>query len=103
MIRLVFFLLLTAHASSGNAQNEAPISGDYVCAYGCRLTDVNPSVAIDGGAADCMNELGGIFHGAVLSETSISCFNKVGVLMDDGVTLRWSDGVVWKRHLGIAN
>jgi hypothetical protein len=50
-----------------------------------------------------MNEFGGLFRGRVLSATSVSCFNKVGVLASDGVTLNWSDGVVWKRHLGSAN
>jgi hypothetical protein len=100
MIRFAFFLLLSAYAGPSLAQNAPPMSGDYVCSYGCRLTDANPSVAIEGDRADCMNELGGIFRGRVLSETSISCFNKTGVLARDGVTLQWSDGVVWKRHLG---
>ena len=56
-------------------------------------------MAIDGAAAICMNEFGGLYRGRVLSEKSISCFNKTGVLAADGVTLRWSDGVVWKRRL----
>jgi hypothetical protein len=102
MIRFVFLVLFTKSLASALAQNEPPLSGDYVCAYGCRLTDANPSIAIDGDTADCINGLGGIFHGRVLSKTSISCFNKTGVLSNDGVTLRWSDGVIWKRHLGPA-
>ncbi len=100
MIRFAILVLFTKSLASALAQSEPPISGDYVCAYGCRLTDANPSVAIHGDAADCINELGGIFHGRVISKTSISCFNKIGVLGNDGVTLRWSDGVIWKRHLG---
>jgi hypothetical protein len=88
-----------AASVSGAAQTASPLPGDFVCTYGCRLTDANPSVAIDGVAALCMNEFGGLFRGRVLSETSISCFNKTGVLASDGVTLNWSDGVVWKRHL----
>ena len=97
MFRFAFILAFSACALAARAQD---LSGDYVCAYGCRLTDANPSVAIDGDKADCMNELGGIFHGRVLSKTSLACFNKTGVLAGDGVTLQWSDGVVWKRHLG---
>jgi hypothetical protein len=99
MVRLEVFVIFLACAPLARARD---LSGDYVCSYGCRLTDANPSVAIDGETADCTNELGGIFHGRRLTETSIACFNKTGVLAEDGVTLRWSDGVVWKRHLGPA-
>jgi hypothetical protein len=97
MIRIAAFLALIAGVSLASAQT---LSGDYVCTYGCRLTDANPSIAVDGSVAICVNEFGGLFRGRVLSETSVSCFNKVGVLASDGVTLNWSDGVVWKRHLG---
>jgi hypothetical protein len=103
MIRIAAFSALIASVSLASAQTRPSFSGDYVCTYGCRLTDANPSVAIDGDAAICTNEFGGLFRGRVLSETSIACFNKVGVLASDGVTLNWSDGVVWKRHLGSAD
>jgi hypothetical protein len=103
MIRIAAFLALIADASLASAQTAPSLAGDYVCSYGCRLTDANPSVAVDGAAATCMNEFGGLFRGRVLSATSVSCFNKVGVLASDGVTLNWSDGVIWKRHLGSAN
>ena len=99
MIRIATVLALIANLPPALAQSSASLSGDYVCTYGCRLTDANPNVAIDGAVAVCMNEFGGIYRGRVLSETSISCFNKTGVLAADGVTLQWSDGVVWKRHL----
>jgi len=100
LIRFAAFLALAASLAPASAQSPPSLSGDYVCVYGCRLTDANPSVAIDGAAANCMNEFGGLFRGRVLGDTSISCFNKTGVLAPDGVTLNWSDGVVWKRHLG---
>jgi hypothetical protein len=80
------------------AQGGASFSGDYVCAYGCRLTDASPSVEIDGDAAICMNELGGVYRGRLLTENSIACFNKVGTLSSDGTTIHWDDGVVWKRR-----
>jgi hypothetical protein len=99
----LLFLSLAASSTAASAQTSPSLSGDYVCIYGCRLTDANPSVAVDGGAAICMNEFGGLFRGRVLSETSISCFNKVGVLASDGITLNWSDGVIWQRHLGPAD
>ena len=100
MIRLAVIVALALPAISASAQTHPSLSGDYVCVYGCRLTDANPSVAIDGADANCMNEFGGLFRGRVLTATSIACFNKTGVLAPDGVTLNWSDGVVWKRHLG---
>ncbi len=99
MIRIANVLALIANLTPASAQSPASLSGDYVCTYGCRLTDANPSVAIDGAAANCINEFGGLYRGRVLSEKSISCFNKTGVLAADGVSLRWSDGVVWKRRL----
>ena len=102
MIAFVVILWLVADASPASAQGLTFPSGDYECVYGCRLTDASPSVAIEGAVANCMNELGGIYRGRVLSRTSIACFNKVGVLASDGVTLRWSDGVIWRRHLGLA-
>ena len=103
MHRFAALLALLGGLSSATAQTPPSLAGDYVCAYGCRFTDANPSVAIDGAVASCMNEFGGLYRGRVLSATSIACFNKVGVLASDGVTLNWSDGVVWKRHLGSAD
>lgn len=91
-------LLLLAYAPPALAQASGAMAGDYVCQYGCRLTDAAPSVAIDGETAICTNELGGIFRGRVLSDVSIACFNKVGALSRDGTTIHWSDGVIWKRH-----
>jgi len=91
-------LWLVLHVSPAIAEGIRSISGDYVCAYGCRPTDAPPSVEIDGNTAICMNELGGVYRGRVLSDNSIACFNKVGTLSADGQTLRWDDGVVWKRR-----
>ncbi len=94
------FALGLSLAGAAHAQTPSPLTGDYVCVYGCRLTDANPSVAIHDGRADCVNEFGGLFVGRPLGETSLACFNKTGALDADGETLRWSDGVIWKRHLG---
>jgi hypothetical protein len=77
---------------------DRSIEGTYVCESGCRVTDAYPSIAIDGDKAICMNEFGGVFDGRVVSRTSVSCFNKLGALSDDGQTIRWGDGgVVWRR------
>ena len=97
---LVVAMSLIAQASRAMADREGSIAGDYVCQYGCRVTDANPSVEINGSAARCMSELGGIYQGKVLSSRSISCFNKVGTLSEDGKTLLWDNGVVWKRVSG---
>jgi hypothetical protein len=34
-----------------------------------------------------------------LAQSPASLSGDYGVLAADGVSLRWSDGVVWKRHL----
>ena len=65
------------------AQSGSLLSGDYVCAYGCRLTDAPPSIAIDGDKATCTNEYGGLFHGRLLADDVLSCFNKTGRLSGD--------------------
>lgn len=78
------------------AQGQGGFAGDYLCAYGCRLTDAPPSIKIDGDVATCWNEFGGVYEGRLASNDTIWCFNKFGRLSADGV-IHWDDGVVWKR------
>jgi hypothetical protein len=82
----------------GQAAAAAPLDGEYVCAYGCRASDANPTLAVHGYEVDCMNEFGGVFKGKRLSHTSVACFRQTGVLGRDGITLKWTNGVIWKRH-----
>jgi hypothetical protein len=76
----------------------ATTSGEYVCVHGCRLTDANPTLQIEGDVARCTNEIGGLFVGRALGDGSVACFNKIGKFAPDGVTLNWSDGVIWRRR-----
>jgi hypothetical protein len=92
-----FALTVALAAAPALARGSSSLTGDYVCVYGCRLTDANPSIEIQGDAAACVNEFGGLYLGKLLSETTIACFRKTGTLDFDGVTLTWSDGVIWKR------
>ena len=80
------------------AAAASPLDGEYVCAYGCRASDANPTLAVHGDAVDCMNEFGGVFRGKLLSRTSLACLRQTGVLGNDGITLKWTNGVIWKRH-----
>jgi hypothetical protein len=91
---------LIAPVSPAIAEDAGSIAGVYVCQYGCRVTDAYPSVEINGNDAACMNELGGIYHGRLLTSRSISCFKTVGALSADGKTIVWDNGVVWKRVPG---
>lgn len=107
--RLIFGLLrfglaigLTASLASA-AETSSRLTGDWVCAYGCRLTDANPSIVVKGDEADCTNEYGGLFQGRVLGPDAVACFRKTGQLSPDGLTLTWSDGVIWTRHGPAAN
>jgi hypothetical protein len=86
-------LSLSRAAAAGS-----PLDGEYVCAYGCRMTDANPTLAVQGEEVDCMNEFGGLFRGRLLSQTAVACFRQTGVLQRDGATLKWSNGVIWRRH-----
>lgn len=92
------FALNVNLAPPAAAQSISRLTGDYVCAYGCRSTDVNPDIEVKGGEADCMNEYGGLFQGETVGPDVVNCFNKTGRLSSDGLTITWSDGVIWKRH-----
>ena len=63
MILRALVLLPLVAASPAAADCAASPAGDYVCAYGCRPTDANPRIEVDGGEARCWNELGGLFVG----------------------------------------
>ena len=80
------------------SQPLSRLTGDYVCAYGCRLTDANPSIGVKGSEVDCVNEYGGLFQGKLIGPNGVACFHKTGRVSADGVTIIWSDGVIWKRH-----
>jgi hypothetical protein len=94
---LVAALAAVTSLAGAETLGAGAIAGVYHCDYGCRLTDVDPTIEIDGESADCMNELGGLFRGRMLSDRTIACFNKRGALSADGTILRWDDGVVWRR------
>jgi hypothetical protein len=87
-----------ALVSPAASQSLSRLTGDYVCAYGCRLTDANPSIRVKDGEVDCVNEYGGLFQGKLIGPNGVACFHKTGRLSADGVTIIWSDGVIWKRH-----
>lgn len=98
--RLIAALATAAVASAWPALAEdggASFSGDYVCNYGCRLTDAAPRIEVNGADATCWNEFGGVFHGRLLSGNLLFCFNKLGALSEDGTTIRWDGGVIWRR------
>jgi hypothetical protein len=97
-IRWLNFALGLGVALPTESQSLWRLTGDYVCTYGCRLTDANPSIGIKGGEVDCVNEYGGLFQGEPIGADGVACFCKTGRLSADGVTITWSDGVIWKRH-----
>ena len=92
---MVHFALFAA-AARASAQG-ATASSQYECTYGCRLTDAAPTLTIEGDAAICTNELGGVFYGRLVNAKTIFCFNKLGVISPDGKTIRWDGGVVWTK------
>ncbi len=90
--------LIVALVQPVSAQPVSRLTGDYVCTYGCRITDANPSIEIKDDVAKCVNEYGGLFQGRPLGVDAVACFHKTGRLTADGLTIIWSDGVIWKRH-----
>jgi hypothetical protein len=69
------------------SQSLSRLTGDYVCAYGCRLTDANPSSKVKGSEAERVNEYGGLFHGKPLDADGVACFRETGRLSADGPTI----------------
>jgi hypothetical protein len=88
--------LLFLAAPPGFAQ-PALTAADYICALGCRQTDANPRLEIEGTVARCWNEIGGLYVGEYHPPYSISCFHKSGRILGDGARIEWSDGVLWRR------
>jgi hypothetical protein len=93
----IAFVLLIGEVSSAMAQGAPSMSGEYECAYGCRVTDAAPTLAIDGDVAICTDELGGLFRGKQQPDGAIVCFNKIGRPQGDGKTIVWDGGVVWRK------
>jgi hypothetical protein len=54
------------------------LTGDYVCAYGCRVTDANPSIVVKGGEVDCVNEYGELFQESPLAPTAWPASARLG-------------------------
>ena len=90
---VTFAIGTTAHAAG-----PPPIAGDYQCVSDCRPSDAPPNIEVDGSVARCRSELGGLYTGRLLTERSVACFGKTGMLSDDGTMLLWSNGGVWKRR-----
>jgi hypothetical protein len=85
-------------AAPPTAAETAPPAADYVCVYGCRPTDANPRLEIEGNVARCWNEIGGLYVGEFHPPDIVACFRKTGRILDGGARIEWSDGVRWRRH-----
>ena len=96
--RLFAIGLVIAAVQAAHATDATTLAGDYVCKSDCHLSDAPPSIEIDGTAARCHSDLGGVSYGQMLSATSVACFNMVGTLSQDGRTILWSNGGVWERR-----
>jgi hypothetical protein len=70
---------------------------DFVCSYGCRQTDANPRLEIEGTVARCWNEIGGLYVGEFRLPDTVACFHKTGRIFGGGEGIDWSDGVQWRR------
>jgi hypothetical protein len=46
--------LSVACVSPVASQSPSRLTGDYVCTFGCRLTDANRCIIVNGGEAECV-------------------------------------------------
>ena len=83
---LIIAIAMAAQLSPAKAQSGASMSGVYDCVYGCRVTEAAPSVQIEGNAAVCANELGGIYQGRLLSRNSLWPIIVVRMLLNSWAT-----------------
>lgn len=97
MTRLRLSALLAFSSFPALAESAFP-NADYLCVYGCRQTDANPRLEIDGTVARCWNEFGGLYVGEFRPPDQVACFRKVGRLINGGARIEWTDGVIWRRR-----
>jgi hypothetical protein len=97
-LRNLFLASAVFFAAFPSFAQLAPPNADYVCTFGCRLTDANPRLEIKGAVARCWNEFGGIYVGEFRPPDSLACFHKIGRILGGGARVEWSDGVVWQRR-----
>ena len=71
---------------------------EFVCTYGCRQTDANPRLEIEGSVARRWNEIGGLYVGEFHMPDIVACFHKTGRMLDGGARIDWSDGGMLGVH-----
>ncbi len=98
LLLAAFFLCPTVlPASAGHVRSPA-IFGAWQCNQLCQNSNRVATISADRSDVECKNERGDLWKGQLISNRAFNCFNTLATLSDDGETIVWSNGVVWRRN-----
>ncbi len=79
---------------------QPAIFGAWQCNRQCQTFNSVATISAARAEIQCKNERGDLSHGQLISSRAFNCFNTTATLSDDGETIVWSNGAVWRRdHL----
>ncbi|CAN2533286.1 hypothetical+protein [Methylocapsa aurea] len=94
-------VIAAAPALSASAESPGFAGGwncDSICTeHDVLIFDVHASIRTKGDEAECRNKAGATSRGRIVSERTIRCFDSEGALSEDGETIRWTNGILWRR------
>ena len=101
MIRLLLVALLlypTGGPAHAGQDRRVGISGAWQCNQLCQAANRVATISANQSDIECKNERGDLWRGTRVSSRAFNCFNTLATLSDDGETIVWSNGVVWRRN-----
>jgi hypothetical protein len=104
MIKILFPAILLACLASAPAVaahvQRSPIFGAWQCNQFCQASHRVATISAERSSIECRNETGMRSIGQLVSDRAFNCFNTAATLSDDGETIVWSNGTIWRRdHL----
>lgn len=90
-------VVLTFPTAALSSDHQQSLVGLYRSDELCRAFDTQASIERNGDHVSGYNETGEKSLALTLSDRVIFCFGRVGHLSDDGETLHWDNGGVWRR------
>jgi hypothetical protein len=99
LIATLILCPIDALAQGGHLRQPA-IFGAWQCNRQCQATHVVATISAIRSNIQCKNERGDLSYGQLISSHAFNCFNTSATLSDDGETIVWSNGSIWRRdHL----
>lgn len=87
-------------AFAAHLQRSA-IFGAWQCSQFCQMNGALATISTGRtgiAGIECKNERGELSIGQLVSRTAVNCFNATATVSNDGETIVWSSGAVWRRN-----